>query len=155
MTPSNQTLTEDLHLSGGVVVGDDGSAGAELAIRYAIGEARRRGSALHVVRAWTITNAVRPADEPFGYVPSLEQMEAATLEATQQRVSQLIGESADVSIEVHVVHGSAAKALIAVSKTTDVLVVGSRGLGSVASLLLGSVALQVIQHSAGPVIVVR
>lgn len=155
MVGSEPQTAEDLHLKGGVVVGDDGSPGAEAAIRYAVEEAQRRGCALHVLRAWTITNAVRPPGAPFGYVPSLPESEAATLEATRQRVARVVGDDAGIPVEVHVVYGSAAAALTAVSRTIDVLVVGSRGLGGVASLLLGSVAAEVIRDSAGPVIVVR
>ena len=155
MTESEPQIVENFHLKGGVVVGDDGSAGAETAIRYAVGEAQRRGSALHVLRAWTITDAVRPPGAAFGYVPSLQESEAATLEATRQRVTRLVGDGAGVAFEVHVVYASDASALIAASKNTDVLVVDSRGLGGVASLLLGSVAAEVIRDSAGPVIVVR
>ena len=155
MIRSKPQTAEDLHLKGGVVVGDDGSPGAETAIRYAVEEAQRRGSALHVLRAWTITDAVRPPGAPFGYVPSLPESEAATLEATRQRVARVVGDEPDVPVEVHVVYASAASALIAASKHTDVLVVGSRGLGGVAGLLLGSVAAAVIRDSAGPVIVVR
>jgi nucleotide-binding universal stress UspA family protein len=120
-----------------------------------VGEAQRRGSALHILRAWTIPDAVRPPGAAFGYVPSLREFEAATLEATRQRVTRLVGDGAGVAVEAHVVYGSAAPALIAASRTTDVLVVGSRGLGGVASLLLGSVAAEAIRDSAGPVIVVR
>jgi nucleotide-binding universal stress UspA family protein len=155
MSMTEPPVVTELRLDGGVVVGDDGSLGAEAAIRYALGEAQRRRSTLHVVRAWTITSATPPPGAPFGYVPSLTEFEAATLEATQQRVKHLVGDSPGVAVEVHVVYGPAAKALIAASQTTDVLVVGSRGLGGFASLVLGSVADQCIRHSAGPVIVVR
>jgi nucleotide-binding universal stress UspA family protein len=152
---SRPQTAKDVRLDGGVVVGDDGSPAAESAIRYALDEARRRGSPLHVVRAWTIRDAVRPADKELGYIPSLAEFEAATLEVTRQRLKDLVGDGSDVAVEVHVLHGSAAPALVAVSETADVLVVGSRGLGGLASVLLGSVAARVIRDSARPVIVVR
>jgi nucleotide-binding universal stress UspA family protein len=145
----------DVHLDGGVVVGDDGSPAAEAAIRYALEEAKRRDSVLHVVRAWTIPNAEHPPDSPFGYVPSLHELEAATLEVTRQRVRRLMGDSGHPPVEVHAVHGPAVDVLVAASRMADVVIVGSRGLGGLASLVLGSVAEQVIRRSSGPVVVVR
>lgn len=138
-----------------MVVGDDGSQAAATAIRYAAEEASRRNGPLHVLRAWTIRTAVRPQGTPLSYVPSLEEFEAATLESTRQRVRDLVRDFPDLPWEVHVVHGSATSALVAASRTSDVIVVGSHGPGGVASLLLGSVAAQVIRESVEPVIVVR
>ena len=155
MTGSRPQLVEDLRIAGGVVVGDDGSPEAERAMRYAAEEALRRNTSLHVLRAWTIPDAVRPPDKPLPYVPSLAEFEAATLDATRRRVREVLRDLPDLHVKVHVVHGSAAHALIAASRSSDVLVVGSRGLGGVAGLLLGSVAAKVIHESAGPVIVVR
>lgn len=150
-----QKVTKRVSPPGGVVVGDDGSAGAVLAVRYAREEARRRATTLHVLRAWTIITAARPPDDVPGYVPPLQDFEAATLAAARQRVQDLLGADPGVPVEVHVVHGPAAEALIEASHTADVLVVGSRGLGGFGSLVLGSVADKCIRHGAGPVIVVR
>ena len=67
----------------------------------------------------------------------------------------LVRDGAGVAVEMHVVYGSAAPAFVAASQTTDLLEMGSRGLGGVASLLLGSVVTEAIRDSAGPGIVVR
>jgi nucleotide-binding universal stress UspA family protein len=138
----------------GVVVGDDGSRAATTAVRYAAEEARRRNAPLHVVRAWSIMNAVRPDDVPLGITPSLSELEAATLAAERERVVQLLGDDG-TGVVVHVCYGPSAQALIAASETADVLVVGSRGHGGFSSLVLGSVAEQVVRHAAVPVVVVR
>jgi nucleotide-binding universal stress UspA family protein len=155
MVRASPLSVTDLHLDGGVVVGDDGSEAAGAAISYGLEEAKRRDSVLHVVRAWTIPDAERPPDAPFGYVPSLHELEVATLEVTRQRVRRLMGDSGHPPVEVHVVHGPAVDVLVAASRMADVVIVGSRGLGGLASLVLGSVADQVIRRSSGPVIVVR
>ena len=155
MTPYEPRVATDLRPDGGVVVGDDGSSEAERAIRYAVGEARRWGRPLLVVRAWTIPDGVRPPDIPRTSIPSLEEVEKATLEETRRRTRWIAGEAGDVPAEAHVVHGPAAKALVTLLETADVLVIGSRGLGSVASVLLGSVAAQVIRDATGPVVLVR
>jgi nucleotide-binding universal stress UspA family protein len=139
---------------GGVVVGDDGSASSAAAVRFAAEEARRWRLPLHVVRAWTITSAPRPKDWRPGYVPSLLEFQQATREESERRVSELLGDHDGLEVVVHPVHGPSAQALIGASRTADVVVVGSRGRGGFAELLLGSVAEQCVRHSACPVIVV-
>jgi nucleotide-binding universal stress UspA family protein len=139
---------------GGVVIGDDGSECAEVALRYAVQEARRRGVPLHVVRAWTVTTAPRPQDAPFGYVPSEQEFEQAVIEETRQRVEQA-RDGADIEVRMSAVHGAAARALITAAEGADLLVVGSRGRGGFASLVLGSVADTCTRHSPAPVVVVR
>jgi nucleotide-binding universal stress UspA family protein len=152
MTSPAREVTE-VRPDGGIVVGDDGSQCAAAAVREAAEDARRRGVTLHVLRAWSITTAVRPADVPPGIVPSLLELEAATLAAERKRVESLV--KGRVPVEVHAVHANAAKALICASETAELLVVGTRGLGGFRSLLLGSVAEQCIRHAATSVLVVR
>lgn len=151
---SDQTVRE-IHPEGGVVVGDDGSAGAAAAVRFAAEEAERRGTGLHVVRAWTITSAVRPEGLPLNVTPSLLELEEATLTAQRARVATLLEGGPNVPVKVHVVHSPSAQSLIKASETADVVVVGARGKGGFAGLVLGSVAEQVVAHAQGPVIVTR
>jgi nucleotide-binding universal stress UspA family protein len=139
---------------GGVVVGDDGSVCAAVAVHAAAEEALRRGVPLHVVRAWSLTSAVRPDDVPAGIVPSMAEFEAATLANEESRVAGLLRAS-EVAAQVHVVHAGAVKALLAAGKTADLLVVGTRGGGGFQQLLLGSVAEQCVRHATCPVLVVR
>ena len=155
MDNDRHDVVEQVTPQGGVVVGDDGSDGACKALRYALDDARRRGTTLHVIRAWAITSAARPAGVASGYVPSLREFEDATLAAEQRRVDELFGPEPGAPVEVHVVHNPSAQALIAASETCDVVVVGARGRGGFARLALGSVALQCAAHAHSPVIVVR
>ncbi len=152
-TSSSSEVTE-LRLGGGVLVGDDGSACAAAAVRAAAEEAVLRGVGLHVVRAWTITTAVRPADVPHGIVPSTAEFEAATLAAERTRVAELLPGSA-AEVEVHAVHGAPAKVLIEAAESADLLVVGTRGRGGFKKLLLGSVAEQCLRYAPCSVMVVR
>jgi nucleotide-binding universal stress UspA family protein len=154
MTDHNSREVTEVHPAGGVVVGDDGSTCAAAAVRTAAEDAVRRGCRLHVIRAWSITNAVRPPDVPSGIVPSMREYEATTLEAERRRVSELLA-GLDVDVEVHAVHAAPAKALIDASQTADLLVVGTRGRGGFKSLLLGSVADQCLRHAPRSVLVVR
>jgi nucleotide-binding universal stress UspA family protein len=153
--PFPEQVTRDVSPDGGVVVGDDGSAGAGRAVRYAAEEARRRGTTLHVLRAWTIVSAPRPDDLPAGIAASMTELEAATRAAEEARVADLLGDPPPTPVEVHTCHGPPAQSLLKAAETADVVVVGSRGRGGFASLVLGSVAEQVVRHSAAPVIVVR
>ena len=138
----------------GVVVGDDGSTCAAAAVRYAVDEASRRGCSLHVVRAYTLLSSSRPAEVPFGFVPTQEELGGAAQAELESRWGGLAGETG-VEVELHTIHGRAADALIAASGTAAVLVVGARGIGGFESLLVGSVADQVIHHARCPVIVVK
>lgn len=155
MSESLSDVTRHARPDGGVVVGDDGSENAARAVRFALEEARRRGTGLHVVRAWSIMSTSRPLDVPPGFAASLEEYEAAALSEERGRVENLIGADVEVPVQVYCVHSPAAEALIVASETADVTVVGSRGLGGFRSLVLGSVAEQCIRHAHGPVIVVR
>lgn len=155
MDESLPEVTKHVRPDGGVVVGDDGSESAARAVRFALEEARRRKTSLHVVRAWSIMSTSRPIDLPSGFAASLAEYETAAMSEESARIEHLLGTDPDVPVEVHCVHSHPAHALISASETADVIVVGSRGLGGFRSLVLGSVAEQCIRHACGPVIVVR
>jgi len=65
-----------------------------------------------------------------------------------------IGETT-AQVTVNVVTGDPAEELIAASRDADLVVVGSRGIGGFASLLMGSVSSKVTHHAACPVVVIR
>jgi nucleotide-binding universal stress UspA family protein len=161
-TPTTLHEVTELHPDGGVLVGDDGSSCAGAAVRAAAEEAVLREVKLHVVRAWSITSAVRPKDVPHGIIPSMREFEAATLDAERTRVAELLaGSPADASagvkveVEVHVVHAAPAKVLVEAAESADLLVVGTRGRGGFKRLLLGSVAEQCLRYAPCSVMVVR
>jgi nucleotide-binding universal stress UspA family protein len=154
MTTTAGREATEFRPEGGVVVGDDGSACAVIAMRAGAEEAVRRGAMLHVLRAWSITSAARPADVPAGIVPSMKEFEAATLVEEESRAEEVLRDCG-VSVEVHVVHTGAVKALLRASETADLLVVGSRGGGGFQQLVLGSVAEQCVRHAKCSVLVVR
>lgn len=147
-------VTEELRPDGGIVVGDDGSRYAEAAVRAGAVEAALRQVPLHVVRAWSLTSAVKP-HAPFGVVASLVEFEAATAAAQRRRVTDLLDEVASRQLQIHVVHAPAAKALLTAGQSADLLVVGYRGQGGFDRLLLGSVAEQCVRHATCSVLVAR
>lgn len=142
-------------ISGGVLVGDDGSAVSRAAVVWAAQDAARRGATLHVLQAWSMTRAPRPSTWQPGYVPALPDWEAAVQEDLAARCATLLADTGGVRFEVHAVHAPAAKALIEASQGADLVVVGTRGRGGFAGLVLGSVAEQVVRHAHCPVCVVR
>jgi nucleotide-binding universal stress UspA family protein len=142
-----------LELDGGLLVGHDGSASADEAVRWAAGVAGRLGCPVHVVRTWAISSAPRPATASPGYVPPLTDFETAVLERLRHDVDRL-GLAEDVDVQCHVLHGSAGRRLLEASEGAEMLVVGSRGAGGFRGLLFGSTADQVVRHARIPVVVV-
>ncbi|MGJ7439702.1 universal stress protein [Aquipuribacter sp. MA13-6] len=133
-----------------VVVGVDGSDVSALAVGFAFETAARRGLALTAVRAWEAPAPMDPA--LLSFLPKVEEEEMREL------VASLAGERRrfpDVDVRVELVNGHPAQALVAASDEAEVVVVGSRGRGGLAGMLLGSVSQAVLQHAHGPVAVVR
>jgi nucleotide-binding universal stress UspA family protein len=143
----------------GVVAGYDGSACGEAAVEWAMEDAARRGCELHVIRAWQLSNAIRDVQRPFGTVPSLEECDVAVREALAEaveRVRERVSAAArEVVVHCHVLHGPSTPALVSASLTADLLVVGDRGRGGFAGLLIGSTAEQVLRHATCPVVVLH
>jgi nucleotide-binding universal stress UspA family protein len=139
---------------GGVLVGHDGSDCAQEALDWAATLAERAGYDLHVLRAWDLVNAPRPASWEFGYVPPLPDWEAAVHDELTAQIAA-VGISADVTVTCHVAYGAPAPRLIESAAHADLLVVGSRGRGGFSGLLLGSVSDQCVHHAPCPVTVVR
>jgi len=97
----------------------------------------------------------RPPDCPPGAVPGLEEYQRDTQRRTEEYVRSKLGENMPCPVKVHAVHAPPAQALIQASERADILVVGHRGRGGVAGLLLGSVAEQCVRQAHCPVLVVR
>jgi nucleotide-binding universal stress UspA family protein len=139
-----------------IVVGVDGSECARGALEFAAREAALRGARLRVVCAWEIPPAVYAG----GFAPTLDQ---PTLEGfregaetvVQQAVAAATGRRSVLECEGKAVHAQPAEVLLEEARDADLIVVGNRGHGGFASLLLGSVSHQVVQHAFCPVTVVR
>ncbi|MGY1857672.1 universal stress protein [Modestobacter sp. SYSU DS0290] len=142
-------------VGGGVVVGHDGSGCAQEALVWAAGLAERAGWPLHVVRAWRIATAPQPASWSPGYVPPMSDYEKAVQADLEADVVAALGEQRAAGVVCHVAHTAPVKALITAAGQADLLVVGARGRGGFAGLLLGSTSDQVTRHGPCPVTVVR
>jgi nucleotide-binding universal stress UspA family protein len=137
-----------------IVVGIDHSDGAKAALRFALEEARLRHATLRAVHAWKFDYLGAPGimgTLPPGEYEALHSAAEAALNATLKEVDNAKG----VEVERRVVEGSPAAVLVEESRGADLLVVGSRGLGGFAQLLLGSVSQQSAHHAECPVMIVR
>lgn len=151
---SAEQVRDALRLQGGILVGHDGSDCAQEALVWAGRLAARAGLDLHVVRAWGLTTAPRPASWEPGYVPPLGDFEKAVREELDGQIAAA-GLDHAVRATTHTLHRPPAHGLIEASHGADLLVVGARGLGGFTGLLLGSVSDQCVRHAACPVTVVR
>jgi nucleotide-binding universal stress UspA family protein len=140
----------------GITVGVDGSHGAQKALEWAMKEAAAHQVPLTVLTVhevasdgWTGNPIILPAD-----APELEKTRHAAEEAVA-KVADRLGESRPASVTIRAVNGIPTQVLIEASRGADQMVVGSRGSGGFARLLLGSVSNQLVQHSHSPVTVVR
>jgi nucleotide-binding universal stress UspA family protein len=139
-----------------VVVGVDGSAGARTALAWALREAQLRGVAVRVVTVWPADRPPHVHDGGIGRpgVADVEQDVRARMGTEAAEVAASTGCGA-VPIESEVRYGQPARQLIDAAGPDRLLVVGSRGRGSLRGVLLGSVGQQCAQHAHGPVVVVR
>jgi nucleotide-binding universal stress UspA family protein len=140
-----------------IVVGVDHSDGAKAALVFAHEEARLRRATLRAVHAWQFGYVGYTGFE--GALPAagadISELRAAAVAVLAAAVREAVPEPGDVEIEQRVVEGTAGAVLVDESRRADLLVVGSRGHGGFAQLLLGSVSQQCAQHAACPVVIVR
>jgi nucleotide-binding universal stress UspA family protein len=147
-------VREVVEVEGGIVFGHDGSKCAQEALAWAGRLALRADLDLHVVRSWAMMTAPKPSSWVAGYVPPLVDWEKAVLDELTGHVAA-VGLDPQVRVTCHVVHKAPAPALMAAAEGANLLVVGARGRGGFAGLLLGSVGDQLVHHAPCPVTVVR
>jgi nucleotide-binding universal stress UspA family protein len=136
-----------------IVVGVDGSEHGERALDWAVKEARVRGARLRLVAAWHLPPTVYSGP---GYIPTVGTRESLERFASEAADAAAKGaRDAGVEADSVVREGQAAEVLVEEAANADMLVVGSRGHGGFAGLLLGSVSAQCAHHALCPLVVVR
>lgn len=149
--------------SGLVVVGVDDSPAGRAALRFALHEGVRRDARVDVVAAFRLPEYGWGVDGR-AIAGTLDQAVPALHDAVREHAGRIVGEvlaemaDAVVSpppVQVLAVGGSAGEALVHAARTADLLVVGSRGRGALASAMLGSVSLHCVLHARCPVTVVH
>ena len=134
-----------------VVVGADGSEHARMASLVAAEEARARGLPLHVICS------VAPFSGSLAWVPAPVDREALHADLAAQLAAGrdwLASHFPDVDISAEIRDGAPVEVLVEASATSELLVVGTRGRGGFAGMLLGSTSQGVLQQARGPVLVV-
>jgi nucleotide-binding universal stress UspA family protein len=135
----------------GIIVGIDGSAHSRKALEWAVGEAAVRHAPLTVL---TVHQAVAGYFTAPVQYPGDEGLTDQAREVAQEETDDVLGEFAEgsrpPSATVRAVNGLPAEELLKASADAGMLVVGSRGAGGFARLLLGSVSTQVTHHAPLP-----
>jgi nucleotide-binding universal stress UspA family protein len=139
-----------------IVVGIDGSEQSREALRWALDEARLRGAEILAVHAWEARLTVaEPGPAPgFDLLTVLPQVREAGEQLVTTVVEEVAGDS-DVTVEPVAIEGPPVRALVDAAGDAELLVVGSRGHGAFAALLLGSVSQALAHHAPCPLVIHR
>jgi nucleotide-binding universal stress UspA family protein len=138
-----------------VTVGFDGSHLSDDALAFAFAAASHRHLPLDIVIAWDTRELAT-----YQLAPSIaEEVRASATHHRRELATTAAAPWAekypDVESTVHVVTDEPARALVDRSVDSALVVVGSRGLGSVRGALMGSVSAEVLRHAHSPVAVIR
>jgi nucleotide-binding universal stress UspA family protein len=136
-----------------ILVATDFSAPASLALEYAHTLARRFGAALRVVHV---------VEEPFPigsefYPPEIASYRTKLVEEATRKLADLAPAAAEVPVHAEVLIGPTARKILeaAILHRADLIVMGTRGRGAMATFLLGSVAQAVVRAADCPVMTVH
>ena len=134
-----------------IVVGVDGSEESVEALRFALDEAARSHAAVKAVTAWHVP----PAAYGMGWTVPVEPESYETV--ARKRLEHTLDEAgaatAGVDVDAEVIKGEAADVLCDAARDAELLVVGSRGLGALRSLVTGSVGQACVHHAPCPVVI--
>ena len=131
-----------------VVVGIDGSTGSRKGLEFAFDHASRSGSSIAALHAWRNSVSGFPGS---GLVEEIQAAERILAEA----LAGFADAYPDVKVTTEAIPIAPQRALADASQAAELVVVGSRGLGAFAGLMLGSVSQSVLHHAQCPVAVVR
>ena len=134
-----------------IVVGVDGSEASKDALRWAVVQAGLTNADVHAQMAWQVpgTYALVP---PYPYDFDIE---GATAKALEEVVDGIFGADRPFGLSTQVVEGHPVTTLVEAARDAVLLVVGSRGHGAFAGMMLGSVSEHCVAHATCPVVVVR
>lgn len=132
-----------------IVVGVDGSAMSKEALRWAAGQAGLIGADVRVVTAWELPVT-------YGYAPDYSGVgfQDRAQKTLDDAINEVFGPNPRLTVDAWVEEGHPAQVLLAAARGADLLVVGSRGHGAFAGMLLGSTAQHCVRHAPCPVLVV-
>ena len=137
-----------------VVVAVDGSEASKQAVRWAANTANKRGLPLRLASSYTMPQFLYAE----GMVPPQElfdDLQAEALEKIDEARAIAYEMAPDIKIGHTIAEGSPIDMLLEMSKSVTMIVMGSRGLGGLSGMVMGSVSGAVVSHAQCPVVVVR
>ena len=138
-------------VGGRIVVGVDGSPSSLAALEWALGQAELTGASIDVVGAWGFPIYF---GEPNLWPIDID-LESIVRHQLETALDRVVPRGAKVAIRVLIRRTSPAVALLEEARGAQLLVVGTKGHGELAEMLLGSVSLRCVAHAPCPVVVVR
>jgi nucleotide-binding universal stress UspA family protein len=138
-----------------IVVGVDGSPSSRAALRWAVRHAALSGGTVDAVMAWQIPMILRTSAWAPIYVDEASGLEEDARKTLNSVISDEVDPADSQRVTARVVNGQAAQVLLEAAADADLLVVGSRGHGSMADALLGSVGQYCVHHAHCPVLIMR
>lgn len=136
-----------------IVVGVDGSPSSKAAVSWAARDAVLRNASLMLVHVVSITVPDWRGVPMAGFVEWQKERALVMLDAATAVARESAERPLDISTEVPI--ESVVPALVDLSKEADMVVVGSRGTGALARVLMGSVSTGLVQHAHCPVAVIH
>ncbi len=137
-----------------VVVAVDGSPASHNAVRWAANTANKRGIPLRLASSYTMPQFLYAE----GMVPPQELFDDLQSE-TMEKIDEARAIAHEVAPELKIGHtiaeGSPIDMLLDMSSDVTMIVMGSRGLGGLSGMVMGSVSAAVVSHASCPVVVVR
>jgi nucleotide-binding universal stress UspA family protein len=137
--------------TGPVVVGVDGSERSKQALAWGARYARLTGAPLTALAVWHLPTS-------YGWtvpIPGDWDPQADAWVVLEREVKEVLGSDLSPTVGLSVIEGPPGKMLVEASEHASLIVVGSRGRGEFAGMLLGSVSAFVATHAHCPVVVVR
>jgi nucleotide-binding universal stress UspA family protein len=137
-----------------VVVAVDGSPASHNAVRWAANTANKRGIPLRLASSYTMPQFLYAE----GMVPPQELFDDLQAE-TMEKIDEARAIAHEVAPEIKIGHtiaeGSPIDMLLDMARDVTMIVMGSRGLGGLSGMVMGSVSAAVVSHATCPVVVVR
>lgn len=142
------------------VVAVDGSRHSLVALEKAAAWASETASLLRIVNAWRAPlvhpwSSFAVAEDNRMNLEAARRAEASASEVVDQARAQVMAKYPDLNVETVIDEGRPAEVIVDAAKDASLIIIGARGRGDVASLLLGSVSREVIEHADCAVYVVR
>lgn len=137
-----------------IVVGVDPSEPAKLALRWAL-ENASEGDHVRVVYVWQVQHGARFQILPGAEIARIRPQADRLVREIVDEVASSLDLPSSISVEPVSYYGHPGKWLVNLSKDADLVVVGNRGQGGFAGMLLGSVSTHAVHHAHCPVVVVR